>query len=61
MVNIEKTVKMVFRNMKTKLLPPVNHSMNGEDISTVTTTKFLGIHIQENMKWEVHLKILILS
>ena len=54
-VNIEKTVNMIFRNKKTKLLPPVNLSINGEDISTVTTTK-LGMHIQENLKSEVHLK-----
>ena len=54
-INIEKTVTMDFQNIKQKFTSP-QLTINGNNIKTVTATKFLGIYIQNNLKWDEHLK-----
>jgi retron-type reverse transcriptase len=54
--NIEKTLAMSFHTMQNKksLLPHV--IFEGRDIPYNIETKFLGIYIHENMKWNNHVK-----
>jgi hypothetical protein len=55
-VNTEKTVAMSYHTTRNKkpLLSQVTFA--GRDIPNNTETKFLGIRINENMKWNVHIK-----
>jgi hypothetical protein len=57
-VNTEKTLAMSFHTTQNKepLLPHVTFA--GRDIQYNTETKFLGIYINENMKWNNHVKLL---
>jgi len=57
-VNVEKTVAMSFhiKQNKKPVLPYV--IFQGRDSSNNTRTKFLGIYINENMKWNNHTKYL---
>jgi hypothetical protein len=57
-VNIEKTLAMFFHTTHNKkpLLPHV--IFEGRDIPHNTETKFLGIYINENMKWNNNIKYL---
>jgi hypothetical protein len=57
-VNTEKTLAMSCHTMQNKkpLLPHVIFA--GRDIPYNTETKFLGIYINENMKWNNHIKYL---
>jgi hypothetical protein len=55
-VNVEKMFATSFHNTQNKepVLPHVIYE--GRDITYNTETKFLGIHINENMKWNNHIK-----
>jgi hypothetical protein len=55
-VDVENTLAMSFRTAKNKkpLLPHV--IFEGRDIQYNTETKFLGVNINENMKWNSHIK-----
>jgi hypothetical protein len=55
-VNTEKTLAMSYHTTQNKkpLLPQVTFA--GRDIPYNTETKFLGIYINNNMKWNVHIK-----
>jgi hypothetical protein len=55
-VNTEKTLAMSFHTTQNNklLLPHVTFA--GRDIPYNTETKFLGIYINENMKWNDHIK-----
>jgi len=57
-VNVEKTLAMSFHTVQNKkpVLPHV--IFEGRDIEYNNETKFLGIHINENMKWNSHIKYL---
>jgi hypothetical protein len=57
-VNVEKTLPVSFHTTQNKkpVLPHV--IFEGRDIPYNTETKFLGIHINENMKWNNHIKYL---
>jgi hypothetical protein len=57
-VDTEKVLAMSFHTMQNKkpLLPHVIFA--GRDIPYTTETKFLGIYINENMKWNNHIKYL---
>jgi len=57
-VNVEKTLAMSFHSMKNKK-PVLPHAIfEGRDIPYNTETKFLGIYVNENMKWNNHIKYL---
>jgi hypothetical protein len=57
-VNVVQTLAMSFHTMQNKkpLLPHV--TFEGRDIPYNNETKFLGIHINENIKWSSHIKYL---
>ena len=57
-VNVEQTLAMSFHTMQNKkpVLPHV--TFEGRDIPYNTETKFLGIYINENIKWSSHIKYL---
>ena len=53
-LNIAKTNYILFQNRSIKhCIPPV--SLKGELIKRVTHTKFLGVHIDENVNWCYHI------
>jgi hypothetical protein len=56
--NVEKTLAMSFRTTQNEksVLPQV--VFEGRDIPYNTETKFLGVYINENMKWNSHIKYL---
>jgi len=51
-LNIKKTNYILFGNKK---LPDITIMINNEKISRAFQTKFLGIIIQANLKWDVHI------
>ena len=57
-VNVEKMLAMSFHATQNKkpVLPHV--IFEGRDIPYNTETKFFGIYINENMKWNNHIKYL---
>jgi len=57
-VNVEKTLALFFHTAQNKkpLLPHV--IFEGRDIPYSTETKFLGLYINENLKWNSHIKYL---
>jgi len=57
-VNVEKTLAMSFHTTQNKkpVLPHV--IFEGRDIPYNIETKFLGVYINENMKWNSHIKYL---
>jgi hypothetical protein len=55
-VNAEKPLALSLHAMQNKN-PPLPHIIfEGRDISYNTESKFLGVHINENMKWNSHIK-----
>jgi hypothetical protein len=55
-VNVEKTLAISFHTTQNKN-PVLPHVINeGRDIPYNTETKFLGVHIHENMKLNNHIK-----
>ncbi len=52
-LNVEKTNYMIFKNNANN----VNHkiSINGIDIKRVNVTKFLGVHVNDKLKWDVQI------
>ena len=57
-VNTDKTIAMFFHNyqMKNPGLPYV--IFDGSAIPVSTDTKFLGIHVNESLKWNHHYEVL---
>ena len=54
-VNIDKTTTMFFHNHQ-KISPVVPYvSFNGRILPVSAVTKFLGIYISENLKWNYHI------
>lgn len=54
-LNIKKTNYILFGNKK---LPDITILINNEVIMRVYETKFLGIIIQSNLKWDAHIRLL---
>ena len=52
-LNKKKTNFMIFSNTITTL--PGDISFNGVLIERVTSTKFLGLHIDEKLNWKIHI------
>jgi len=57
-LNVNKTVYMTFGNVKLHTLnnPASSLKLGEEIIKHVTVTQFLGIYIDENLKWTEHIK-----
>lgn len=54
-LNVAKTNYIIFSNRKDNV-SRIKICIDGNDIGQVTNTKFLGIYLDELMKWEVHTK-----
>ncbi|XP_049772005.1 uncharacterized protein LOC126153118 [Schistocerca cancellata] len=57
-VNTQKTVLMNFHTDQNKNLAQPVICIDNQNISAVNENKFLGIHIQENLKWSTHITAL---
>jgi len=58
-LNINKTNFILFRSHR-KLIPEISIQLliDGNIIPQVSTTKFLGIHIDQHLNWSEHIKII---
>ena len=55
-LNVNKTYYMVFRSVKKKVFQPLIQLMiNGQVISQVDNTKFLGVILDINLNWSSHI------
>jgi hypothetical protein len=54
-LNVDKTKFINFRRTFTNEMLPINLIINGTNITQVKTMSFLGILIQENLKWNDHI------
>jgi hypothetical protein len=55
-VNVEKTLAIFFHTTHNKKPLSPHVIFEGRDIPHNTETKFLGTHINDNMKWNNHIK-----
>ena len=55
-LNIDKTHYMIFSNSLNVL--PGNVKINNIDLTQVESTKFLGLHIDEDLSWKTHISYL---
>lgn len=53
-INIDKTKIMEFKQRANKNLNRIEH--NGKFVEPTSTTKFLGLHIDDNLKWQTHIE-----
>lgn len=58
-LNVDKTVYMTFCCYKDSLPKNIRIHINNTDLVRVDNCKYLGIHIDYLMKWDIHLKNLI--
>ena len=56
-LNTEKTKYILFRSPQTRLPTTDNVTIDGKPIEQVKSIKFLGVHIDEFLKWEEHIKL----
>ena len=61
MINIGKTVAMSYHRKQSRFLMRPKITYRNTDIAYKSDTKFLGIHITENLKWTTHIHILRLQ
>ena len=61
MINIGKTVAMSYQTKQSIFPMRPKITYRNMDIACESDTKFLGIHITENMKWTTHICILRLQ
>ena len=54
-LNTTKTKSMMFH---TKHMDTVSFTINNENIEQVSSFSFLGIHVDENLKWNKHIGML---
>lgn len=55
-LNESKTHYMIFCPKRTKFSPDSSIiSINGKEITKVSSTKFLGIHIEDDLKWNIQI------
>ena len=57
-INAQKTHEMVISFAKEKLDPPPIE-IDGESIERVHVAKLVGLHIQDNLKWDVHIENIV--
>jgi hypothetical protein len=55
MINIEKTIAMSYHTMQNKFSMRPKITYNSKEIVYNLNTKFLGIHIEETLKWTTYL------
>ena len=54
-LHVDKTHYMIFRPKAKKLIKDKDIIINGNKISEVNSTKFLGVIIDSNLTWEPHI------
>ena len=59
-LNYEKTHMMVFNSGK-KDISKLNILIDGHAVKTVSTTKFLGVSIDDDLKWKTHVNEILLK
>ena len=59
-LNYEKTHMMVF-NSRNKDTSKLNVFIDGHAVKTVKTTKFLGVSIDDDLKWKTHINEILLK
>ena len=57
-INIGKTVKMSYHTKQSRFPMRPKFTYRNTDIAYISDTKFLLVHITENMKWTTHIGIL---
>lgn len=57
-INIDKT-NFIYFKPKTKMVNDIEITYNSKVVKRVTSTKFLGLKIDEKLKWDEHIKQLI--
>ena len=60
-LNIEKSNYILFKPKNKKPNCNGNIKLEGQELKKVTYTKFLGVHIDENLDWNMHIKHLLLK
>lgn len=55
-INLDKTKIMHFSQRKAT--PNLKIEFNGHNVEKVSSTKFLGIHLDENMSWKTHSEVI---
>lgn len=53
-INLTKTYLMTFKNRVSRI-GDLNINYDGNIIESITTTKFLGLYIDNNLKWQSHI------
>jgi len=55
-LNLTKTNFIVFRSNKKQIPPSTNHiTIDGVNIPQVNSSKFLGVHMDQHLKWNTHI------
>jgi hypothetical protein len=54
-LNTDKTVYMEFGNTRNSTPKNLNISIQGKQIQRVDSTKYLGVILDSNLKWEIHI------
>ena len=57
-LNVKKTNFILFRTMNKHMTQNVKIHIDGVDMSRVTTTKFVGVIINETLTWNDHMKLI---
>ena len=58
-VNVNKTSCLIFRRGHQTVDNTVPICMNGESLKTVSSCRFLRIHIDDHMKFDTHIKFVV--
>jgi hypothetical protein len=58
MINIEKTIAMSYHTMQNKFPVKPQVTYNSKELVYRSNTKFLGIYIEETLRWTTHLNTL---
>lgn len=56
-LNVEKTKAMLFNAVD--IVPQINLMIRGKPIAFVESYKYLGLYLQSNLKWDVHINTII--
>ena len=57
-LNTSKTEIVIFRPRKKQIAKHLNFRISGQKINTCSNVKYLGIMLEENPEWNLHLNLL---
>ena len=57
-LNVNKTHYILFTNATRPISFEFDIKMNGENVKRVSSTKFLGVIVDEHLKWHEHIKLI---